>query len=66
MTLSERTDYCLRCMADLAAAGDEDWLCWYAEYCGLRGERQPLEWRQDARLREIGRASCRERVYVLV
>ena len=52
MTLAERTQSCLRQMADLAEAGDEDWLYWYAEYCGLRGEPEPLEWGQDGRVRE--------------
>ena len=50
MTLADRTQSCLRHMADLAEAGDEDWLCWYSELCGLRGEQAPLEWGANERV----------------
>ena len=41
MTLAERTQSCLRQMAEHAEVGDEEWLRWFAEYLGLKGEECP-------------------------
>ena len=50
MTLSERSQSCLRRMADLAEVGSGEWEYYFAEYSGLTGKPLPTGYELDERL----------------
>ena len=50
MRLAERTQACMRQMANLAEAESDEWLCYWAEYLGLTGQPAPTGCEGDERI----------------